>query len=630
MTRLPPDDLPLGRRTEDDQAIDELVLVLRSRIGADFSQYKRAAMRQRLARRMNALRIRRLQEYVRFAETVPSELEHVVRDLLVNVTAFFRDANAFDRLRDRALIPMIDALPDDHEIRGWVPGCATGEEAYSIAMILMDVMRRRGRRNDVRIFATDVNASAIEAARLGLYSKSAVEEIDRDLRRRFFEENEDWVRPKPEIRHMVVFAHQNVLQDPPITKLDLLSCRNLLIYIDVERQKTLMPTFHYALNPGGVLFLGSSESLGAADQLFDTVDREWRIYRRRDTQAPVPPPPMRPAPAPSANRPVVAPLIDRSLLPSLVPPAVLVDSRREVLFRHGDTLPFLESVEDRPGRVDVLRAARPELRPVLEHALAYVAAAEDQVLLRNLEVRSAPLAVVFDLRVRRILEPAVLRGMTMISFETVRPKGAQAAVETSDPPGHAERLQRALDLEREQHEIAVEELKTTIEELEARNEEYEWAFEELQGVRELLDATKEQLRSHHTLLAETKERLEEMRQAFTRSEGDLKNLTRCTRDAVIFLDEALSLRRVTPRASELTGLEPSDIGRPAAVIAGRIGGDILEVARTVLQTAMTRETKVFTREGARSVARIGPYRTTENVIRGVVITLHEGGGLEDD
>lgn len=629
MTTTAPDDHPLGRRTEDDEAIDELVVVLRARIGHDFSKYKGAAMRQRLARRMNALRMHRLSEYVRFIEAVPSEVDHLLRDLLINVTAFFRDPQAFDALRTHALNPLLEAVSRDRALRIWVPGCATGEEAYSIAILLHEAMQERLQAREVRIFGTDVNPDAVETARLGVYSRLTLEGMSPARRRSFFSEEDDCFRVNREIREMVVFACQNVLQDPPFSRIDLLSCRNLLIYLDARRQQTTLSSFHYALNPGGYLFLGSSESLGDAERLFGPLDRRWRIYRRNEVTRDEPSPPVRLAEAQRSKQPVVARLLDRILLPALVPPTVIVDDRGGIVFVHGNLHPFLEATDCNASRTDIREAVRPELRPEIECALKEAMEVEGEVLRRDMEVRSTGLSILFDLRVRQVLEPPVLRGLTLLSFETVRPKSAGHTTDRPTPPDYSERLERALDRERAQHEAALEELKTAISELQARNEEYESTFEELQSTKELLDTAKVQLRAQQDALVEARRAMRDRAEVLARAEDDLKNLTQVARDAVIFLDADLTLRRLTPRAAELTGLAASDVGRSATELADVLGAELIEQARAVLCTATTRNTTVSTPGGSRSVARVGPYRTTENVIRGVVITL-QGGGFEDD
>jgi two-component system CheB/CheR fusion protein len=557
---------------------------------------------------------------------------------LIGVTSFFRDPDAFEALGAH-LGELIDSAGRDRGLRVWVPGCSTGEEAYSIAILLCEHMERSGHSIEAQVFATDIDPDAIEVARKGCYPVGIAHHVTPERLTRFFTIAEDMFRIKKEVRELVVFSTQNLISDPPFIKLDLLSCRNLLIYFDASIQQRLLPMFQYALRPGGLLFLGSSESVGSTVPTFEIVDKKWKLFRRAaaaDGQY-VSAPSMPGAYGHSAGQISVTPTIrqslaqpppiERMLLHELVPPTVIVNERGDVVHVHGRTGQFLEPAPGGQQSVSIYDMAREGLRLELSAAVRQVIAQpEPELIRRDVHVGSNGGTLLVDLRVKRVRDLDRLRNLVLITFERARPW--VQGVESSSADEVGSRHDRMLDLERElqhtkeSHQGTIEELETSNEELKSTNEELQSTNEELQSANEELETSKEEMQSLNeelqTVNAELQGKIEEL----SRANDDMKNLLNGTDIATVFLDNELNIKRYTEQARHVIRLIHSDVGRPIGDLVSRLRYDrLVEDAHEVLRTLVFKETEVRAQDGGWYLMRILPYRTIENMIDGLVITF---------
>ncbi len=630
----------------DRSALEKVAIVLRARTGHDFSLYKSSTVRRRIERRMGIHQIDRIATYVQYLQKNPQEVELLFRELLIGVTSFFRDPATWDQLRDEVLPPLLAQRPQRSVLRAWSAGCSTGEEAFSLAMVFREAVEKAAPQSGLtlQVFATDLDADAIARARQGRFPPGIASDVSAERLKRFFVRDEGGAfRIGKEIREMVTFASQNVLMDPPFTKLDLLLCRNLLIYLGPELQKRLLPLFHYALVPGGVLFLGAAETAGTQPGLFTPFPGKTRLYRRGEATAPlvaVPFPASLPGDRKGAPLPMPVPktvsnlqaLADQVLLQRFAPAAVLVNGEGDILFISGKTGKYLEPAAGR-ANWNVFAMAREGLRHELPEAFRK-AVRDGGVTHRRVPVGSGEDACPVDFTVQALSEPAALRGTVMIVFSDVAappgPPEAPPRRRAVSPRGpQAAALQRELDeaheslqsLRSEMHAMH-EEMQTSQEELKSANEELQSTNEELQSTNEELTTAKEEMQSMNeelqTVNAEQAARMEEL----TRASDDMKNLLNGTDIATVFLDGELRVRRFTTGATRLFKLIPGDVGRPLTDVVNVLADlDLALEAREVLRTLVPSQKQVSA-EGARWFeVRILPYRTVDNRIDGVVMTF---------
>jgi len=624
-------------------ALQKIFLVLRARTGHDFSLYKKNTICRRIERRMNVHQIDDISDYVRYVQESDREAGVLFKELLIGVTNFFRDADGFEALQQKALLKMLRGRGEECTVRVWVPGCSSGEEAYSLAILLQESMEQIKCHLNVQIFATDIDADAIATARAGLYPGSIVADVGpQRLKRCFIKEDDGQYRIKKTIREMLVFALQNIIKDPPFTKLDLLSCRNLLIYLGPELQRKLLPIFHYSLVSGGVLFLGSSETIGPDTDLFETLDKKWKIFRRKPTSLAAHPllqfptalaPPDGPDPkvldaVQQAEQLSALQLVQTILQQSDTPPCAIVDDAANIIYVHGRTGRYLEPAQGRVS-VNIVEMARPGLK-------AELAAAIRKVTLRKLEVTENALRVQYngghlfvDLTVKPILEQSGMRGLLMVVFAeaTAPTKTAPAKAKRAAPKARgktAEELEQDLQYTRENLQTTIEELETSNEELKSTNEELQSTNEELQSTNEEMETSKEELQSLNeesaTVNAELQSRIEEL----SKANDDMKNLLDSTEIATIFLDTELGVRRFTPQATQIIPLVGTDSGRPIKHFASNlVGVDLADRAEQVLKDLAVQELEVRSKDDRYYLLRVRPYRTTTNVIDGVVMTFED-------
>ncbi|MGO8931339.1 MAG: chemotaxis protein CheB [Limisphaerales bacterium] len=627
-----------GRLPEPMQKINVL---LRARTGHDFSAYKANTIRRRIERRINVHQLKGPLQYLRLLHENPHELDLLFRDLLIGVTSFFRDPEAFGALANTALPGLLAPRPDGAPVRVWAPGCSTGEEAYSLAMVLREQMDRLKRLPAVQIFATDLDHTAIEAARAGLYPEGIARDVRSQRLARFFAKEDEGYRIKKDIREMVIFAPQNVLKDPPFTRIDLLVCRNLLIYLQPEAQERVLSLFHYALNVGGVLFLGTAEGVSGLGDHFAVLDKKWRIFTRKEPVGAAALParfavllPRRETvpiegseTAGRAQKPQLSVLLEKTLLNRYAPACVIVNDRGDILYIHGRTGDYLEPATGQP-RLNILEMAREGLRVDLAAALRRAAGQEAPVVHEGVRVKTNVDSIAVRLAVTKLSEPESIRGLLLVAFQTEPPAGKRpparkpAARSTKAPPDQVRNLEHELQYVKETLQSTVEELETSNEELKSTNEELQSTNEELQSANEELETSKEEMQSLNEELQTVNAELQTKVDDLARSSDDMQNLLNSTDVATIFLDQEFRIKRFTPEATKLVKLIPSDTGRPIGDLAFNLRYDELEAdAAEVSRTLVFKEKEVQTKDGEWRRVRILPYRTTDNVIDGLVMTF---------
>ncbi|HEY2951274.1 MAG TPA: CheR family methyltransferase, partial [Verrucomicrobiae bacterium] len=634
--------MPPAKEAMADDALSEpmlkIIILLRSRTGHDFSAYKPTTIRRRIEWRMNVHLYEAPQQYLHALQDNPHELDLLFKELLIGVTSFFRDAEAFAALGKTALTELLGTRREDTVARVWVPGCSSGEEAYSLAILLRECAERMKKRFSFQIFGTDLDAQAIDVARTGVYPDGIAVDVSRERLARFFTREDSHYRLKQEIRELVVFAPQNVLKDPPFTKLDLISCRNLLIYLNAGLQQRLLSLFHYALRPDGLLFLGPSESVGELRDHFAVLDKKARIYRRAGRAlallspaeftsgaAEAGPSPSGAAEAP-APEPRLTAMFEKMLLGRFAPASIIVNERGDINFIHGRTGNYLEPPAGRPTN-NVMEMAREGLRLALASALRRAATQKREVVQTAVRVKTNGSFAMVDLAVSRIVEPEAIRGLFLVTIlpsvgARARPSRRNKSASASLAPARVAELEQELLCTKESLQSTVEELQTTNEELKSSNEELQSTNEELQSTNEELETSKEEMQSLNEELQTVNAQLQSKVEAYAQASDDMPNLLNSTAIATVFLDGHLRIRRFTEEARAVFNLIPSDAGRPISHLSSNLDYDRLAAdAREVLRTLAARETQVPTREGGWRLVRIRPYRTTENVIDGLVITL---------
>jgi two-component system CheB/CheR fusion protein len=635
-------DLP---EAEPPAALQKVFVLLRAHTGNDFSCYKNNTIGRRIERRMSVHQFDSLPRYVRFLQENPQEVELLYKELLIGVTNFFRDPGLFDYLKVEGLPHLLRDRPKDSPVRLWNPGCSTGEETYSLAIVLKECLDglRPQDAPPIRIFATDIDMDAIERARRGAFSASIAADVSAERLARFFVREGDGYRIKKDVRDLVVFAPQNILVDPPFTKLDILCCRNLLIYVNAETQKKLLPLMHYALNPGGLLILGTAESIGGFDGLFAPFDQKWKVFQRREaserTFVEMPARVLRQERAAlPAAQPNKEPVMDifyaaqRVLLDTYGPPSVVVTADGDIIYVNGRTGKYLEPSSGKVN-INIFAMAREGLREELGMAIHNAAKQKAAVVQSGVRVKSNGGWTTVNLTVRSLVEPADLRGTFMIVFEEVAPGQPAAAAVATPLPGGASpstsETEEELRRTRERLQSTVEEMQAAQEELRSTNEELQSNNEELQSTNEELTSSKEELQSLNeemqTVNAELQGKIEEL----SRSNSDMKNLLNGIEIATIFLDNELSVKRFTDSASRIVNLVAGDVGRPMSHFATNLKYDrLVPDAKAVLDTLVPKESQVQANDGRWYGMRILPYRTLDNMIDGVVMTFAEITGLK--
>ena len=643
VTQVPDPDIAVEEDAypvRETEPLEEIVRLLRKHTRHDFSLYKHSTLHRRIERRMTIHHIETPQQYVDYLKRNPQELDLLFNELLIGVTSFFRDPAVWKHLVDVALPELLARHTEEQSLRAWVVGCSTGEEAYSLAMVFNEAARRLPQRTRLRlqIFASDLSPDAIARARRGRYPLSISDSVSEARLARFFTAHDTYYQISESIRDMVLFAQHDVVLDPPFTKLDLIACRNLLIYFDSTLQRRLLPLFHYSLRPGGLLLLGSSETVGRFSYLFTPLRQKLRLYQRQDSVSIGGPdfllnsfPPLSrlskehsvsPPTSPTEPKDNLQSAADHVLLQVYAPAAVVVNGDGDIVYISGRTGKYLEPAAGK-ANWNFFSMARNGLRAPLVDALKRAATQSEPLQLHGLQVEAPGGGVQHvDITVQTLHEPAALRGMTMVVFRDIPGAPAKHRGRHKEPDtleaSHAAEIQQY----RDEIESLREEARATREELQSANEELQSTNEELQSTNEELTTSKEEMQSMNEELQTINSELQTKLDDLALAQSDMKNVLNSIEIAILFLDGDLNVRRYTDRASRIISLRESDVGRPLSDLTTSLQYPTLhEDALDTLRTLRPSEKQVRTDDGRWFSVRIMPYRRLDNVIDGVVITL---------
>ena len=633
----------IGTEEQVVSAVQKILVLLRGQTGNDFSLYKKNTVMRRIERRMNVHHMGKTEQYVRFLQDNPQEVELLFKELLIGVTSFFRDPKAFELLKKTIVLDILKNNENERAVRVWIPGCSTGEEAYSIAIIFSECLSKLRLKGNfkVQIFATDIDKAAIDKARQGLYPANIAADLSPERLEHFFSKEDNKYQINKDIREMVVFAPHNVTMDPPFTRLDLISCRNLLIYLTAELQKKLMALFHYSLMPDGILFLGTSETIGRFIDQFSTVDTKWKIYQRRHSEQTAADtvdfahfyreaiPAGRVSAKQAAELVSIPEVANRMLLEDFTPPAVFINEQGDVVYIHGRTGKYLEPPAGK-ANINIFAMAREGLKIELPSAIREAKTQKKTITLKGIKVKTNGDFQTINLTVKPVVQLGIQQPLYMLVFEnvTMPPKEEKSISSQARSSSRLKDINIELENElkhtKELLQKTSEEMQLSQEELKSTNEEIQSTNEELQSTNEELSSSKEEMQSLNeemmTVNAELQVKVDEL----TLSNSDMKNLLNRTEIATVFLDDELNIRRFTPEATGIFNLIQSDIGRPISHIVSKLQyDDIVTDVRKVLDSLMYKEAQVQAKDGHWYIMRIMPYRTHDNAIDGVVINFIE-------
>jgi two-component system, chemotaxis family, CheB/CheR fusion protein len=623
---------------KDKSSLEKIIILLRTNTGNDFSSYKKNTVYRRIERRMGVHKIDKISSYVHFLQENPKEVDILFKELLIGVTTFFRDPVVWEKLKN-SVIPDIISNPQTSSIlRAWIPGCSTGEEAYSLAIVFKEALEKSNPHGgySLQIFATDLDNEAIEMARKGIFPANIAVDVSPNRLNRFFTATDDGYRVNNEIREMVVFAQHNIIMHPPFTKIDILSCRNLLIYMDIELQKKLLGLFYYSINPEGIMLLGSAETLGTQRHLFTPLDPKLKIYKRSlSTLTPEifdfpssfarTKPAYTEKPVPARSPLNIQTLADQLLLQRFSPAGVLVNENGDIIYISGHTGKYLEPAVGK-ANLNIFAMLREGLREEFPVAFRKAVLKKEAVILRNIKVGTNGNTQALNVNIQWIDKPDTLKGTVMIIFNDIQEvtdikppekKGKKALINIRQLE-----LEKELKRSREEMQNTLEEMQTSQEELKSTNEELQSTNEELQSTNEELTTSKEEMQSLNEELQTVNAELQSKVDDFSRVNNDMKNLLNSTEIATLFLDKELNIRRYTIQATKIFKLIKSDIGRPftdlvSDIVYPELAADALEVLRTLVFI----QKQIPTKDGRWFFIRIMPYRTFDDRIDGLVITF---------
>ena len=616
---------------EADAGLRAILDILRARVGHDFRCYKPSTLLRRIRRRMTLGKIATMDDYARHLSDHPDEVGLLQKDLLIGVTDFFRQPSAWETLEKRVIAPLMESVREGAEIRIWVPGCASGKEVYSLAMLLTEQAERSGRKTDFQIFATDADLASLATARTGSYPAEEIgENVSAERLKRFFARRDGHYQVIKSIRERIVFAAQNITADPPFSRLDLIVCRNLLIYLDQQIQRKIIALFHFALRDGGFLFLGNAETIGDREDLFEPASKKWRIYRRigvgHRVNVEIPAcsttQPVQYKPPASVATPQLSltSMAQQTLLDRFAPACVMIDRKLQVLYVHG----LIENYLTIPAgelTTRVVDMAREGLRARLRGAIAKCIETGRPVAF-TARTRRGEKSVPVKATVSPLRHLRETDGLLLITFEDQR---IPVAVKSGRPVGAEDDVRQLADelkITREELQSTIDQLEGSNDQLKASNEEVMAANEELQSANEEMETSKEELQSLNEELNTINIRLQEKVDELESTNNDVVNLLASTSIATLFLDKGFRIKRFTPAITGLMSLIPTDLGRPIGDILMHFTDEaLLDDARRVLVDLAPLSREVQADDGRWYIRRIMPYRTQDDRIEGVVVTF---------
>ncbi|HTV20007.1 MAG TPA: CheR family methyltransferase [Polyangiaceae bacterium] len=612
------------------EALAPILSVLTESTGHDFVRYKRSTVSRRVQRRMRVHGIKDAGDYVELLKARPAEAELLFNELLIGVTSFFRDPETY-RVLEHALDEYLQRLPAQQDLRVWVPACSTGEEAYSMAIVLHECTVRANKNQGVKLFATDVDAKAIDFARAGRYPLGISAYVSPERLERFFVQEDDTYRINKETRERIIFAPHNVTRDPPFTHIDLVSCRNLLIYLEPELQQQVLTLFEYALEPGGLLLLGGSESVGGLQSAFDLIEKKAKLFKHRNTH------PRRSFALPidplwgersarredrlvtrASMRQNSVSAAEQLLMSEFVPPSAIIAASGELAYIYGRTGRFLEPPVGEPS-TNIFDMAREGLRLELPAAVRAAHHSQETVVRRSLNVRTNGSVEPVTVTVKPLDQPETMRGLLLVTFEIEDHAVDRPPTTDSEQTSN---LEAELHYVRTTLQGMIEDLESSNEELKSMNEELQSTNEEVQSSNEELSTSREELQSLNEELQTLNEELAQRNSMLSQSNDDMHNLLSSVHVATVFVDPQLNVKRFTAPAKKVFRLRDSDIGRPVSDLVVNLDYQTLvEDAQEVLRSLVFAEREVQTTEGEWRLMRILPYRTANNVIDGLIITV---------
>ena len=625
--------LPADAGTEsiNESQLGKILILLHEQSGHDFSLYKKGTLYRRIERRMGVHQIDKINNYVGFLQKNPSEVEILFKELLISVTSFFRDAPVWEMLKESVLPALMEELARGYELRAWVPGCSSGEEAYSLAIIFNEVLEKNKNYKNLslKIFATDLGQDAIEKARLGMFPSSITADVSAERLNRFFTFAPEGYKVNPAIREMIVFAPHNVITDPSFTRLDLLTCRNLLIYLEPEIQKKVLASFAYSLNPGGILVLGTSEIIESQNENYKKLDKNLQIFKRipnipgtepidipgsfyREKTMPV-----------HKHTPLNPPkniqsLTDQLLFQRFPPTSVLINSNGDIIYQTGNIDKYIEPIAGK-ANLNIHAMICKGLREVLPVAMREASLTFDPVIKRNVKIETYGITLFANLTVQRIENPVSIRDMILVVFTDVPALMEYKTINPKRGKQNSSPKDKELEIELQRTQ---EDLQITQEEMQTSQEELLSANEELQSVNEELITSKEEMQSLNEELLTVNAELQSKLGDFVLASDDMKNLLNSTGIATLFLDKNLNIRRFTDQVTHIIKLRSKDIGRPFTDLVSDLDyPDIESHAQDVLKTMMTVENTISSRNKRWYNVSIMPYRTLDDYINGLVITF---------
>jgi two-component system CheB/CheR fusion protein len=629
----------IGEDEETINSLQKILILIKNRTGHDFSLYKESTINRRIARRMNVHQIDEVSHYLKYIQKNPKEINILFKELLINVTSFFRDPDAFNTFKDVITSEVLDKKFDSERVRIWVPGCSTGEEVYSIAIIIQEYLDESGKQLEIQLFGTDIDEDAINTARSATYPSTIVSEVSSKRLKRFFTKKGDSYKVKKGIREMAIFAPHDVLINPPFSKLDAISCRNVLIYMNRDAQKKILSAFTYALKPEGILFLGPSESISNFVGSFTTLNNKWKLFKSKRSEYHHPGDFVR---FPYVKLPQdytdiedleiigktntnIAKNVEKLLVEKYAPPTAIVSNEGKVIFIHGRVGKYLEPAAG-VASLNIVDMTREGIKFELNSAINEAILKNKDVIYKNLEVKTNGAYQLIDLMVKPINHPKLMEGLLMVTFKDVEPpsKEEKEKIPKGAPKKDAriKELEEELRVTKDRLHTTIEELETSNEELKSANEELQSMNEELQSTNEELETSKEELQSLNEELLTVNTELQNKVDQLSEVNDDMNNLLNSIEFPTIFVDKDLKIKRYTKEATELINLIPTDIGRPLKDIVSNVKyEDLIKDVKEVMDRVIFKEKEVHTNDGKWYLARIIPYKTTENIIDGAVVTF---------